>query len=138
MTQYDTIRYNTTTTTTTIPYNIYRHLYIEYNATQYKRIQVKVIAAVMKQLKQLQRKPRKKSEALLGFKPMTSAIPVRPLSTEMKPRWRLVTRASSIYTRYMKRVQIKCSNTTPFSAILNKRMILIRVDFFGETSLYIM
>ena len=40
-------------------------------------MQVKVIFAVVKQLKQLQRKPRKKSEAPLGFKPMTSVIPVR-------------------------------------------------------------
>ena len=40
-------------------------------------MQVKVIFAVVKQLKQLQRKPRKKSEAPMGFKPMTSVIPVR-------------------------------------------------------------
>ena len=37
---------------------------------------VKVILAVVKQLKQLQRKPRKNSEASTGFEPMTSAISV--------------------------------------------------------------
>ena len=37
-------------------------------------IEVKVTLAVMKQLKQLQRKPRKNYEASTGFKPMTSAI----------------------------------------------------------------
>ena len=40
-------------------------------------IQVKVIFAVVKQLKQLQRKARNKSEARTGFEPMTSAILVQ-------------------------------------------------------------
>ena len=37
-----------------------------------KRIVVKLILAVMKQLKQLQRKPRKNSEASTGFEAMTN------------------------------------------------------------------
>ena len=41
-------------------------------------IQVKVILAVMKQLKQLQRKTRNNFEAPTGFKPMTSAIDPLP------------------------------------------------------------
>ena len=45
------------------------------------RILVKVILAVVKQLKQLQRKPRKNSEASTGFEPMTSTILV-PCSTD--------------------------------------------------------
>ena len=49
---------------------------------------MKVILAVMKQLKQLQRKPRTNSEASTGFEPMTYAIPVR-CSTDraMKPHF---------------------------------------------------
>ena len=38
---------------------------------------VKAILTVMKQLKELQRKPGKNSEASMGFKPMTSTIPVQ-------------------------------------------------------------
>ena len=46
---------------------------------------VKVILTVMKQLKQLQRKPRKKSEASTGFEPVTSTIPVQCSTiTELK------------------------------------------------------
>ena len=42
----------------------------------YKKLQVKVILAVVKQLsKQLQIEPRKNSEASTGFEPMASAIP---------------------------------------------------------------
>ena len=37
-------------------------------------MEVKVILTVMKQLKQLQRKPRKNSEAQTGFEPMTTSI----------------------------------------------------------------
>ena len=44
------------------------------------RIEVKEIFAVVKQLKRLQIKPRKKSEAPTGFKPMTSTIPIRRYS----------------------------------------------------------
>ena len=42
----------------------------------YCRIQVKVIFTVLKDLKQLQKKSRKKSKASTGFEPMTPAIPV--------------------------------------------------------------
>ena len=62
---------------------------------------VKVIFAVMKQLKQLQRKPRKKSEASTGFEPMTSAIPVRcSTNWAMKPRWKQVKSEFNLYTLY--------------------------------------
>ena len=37
-------------------------------------MKVKVILTVMKQLKELQKKPRKKSEASTGFEPVTSTI----------------------------------------------------------------
>ena len=39
-------------------------------------VEVKLIFAVVKQLKQLQRKTRKKSETSMGFETMTSTIPV--------------------------------------------------------------
>ena len=49
-------------------------------------------------------KPRKKSGAPTGFKPMTSAIPVRcSTNWAMKPRCSR-SGASSIYTHYMKRM----------------------------------
>ena len=43
------------------------------NFTQLKELllQVKVILAVMKEIKQLQRKPRKMSESPTGFEPIT-------------------------------------------------------------------
>ena len=44
--------------------------------TVIQTLQVKVIFTVKKQLTQLQRKPRKKSEASMGFEPMTSVIQV--------------------------------------------------------------
>ena len=52
-----------------------------------RALEVKEIVAAVKQLKQLQIKPRKNSEAPTGFEPMTSVIPVR-CSTDwaIKPR----------------------------------------------------
>ena len=48
-----------------------------------KEILVKGILTVMKQLKQLERKPRKNYKASMGFKSMTSTIPVHALPTEL-------------------------------------------------------
>ena len=56
-------------------------------------IQVKVIFAVVKQLKQLQRKPRKNSEASRRFETMTSAILVRCSTNwamDREPCWKRV------------------------------------------------
>ena len=56
-------------------------------------------------LKQLQIKPRKNSEAPVGFKPMTSTIPVRyALPTELWSLTRSRSGASSICTRYVKKM----------------------------------
>ena len=65
-------------------------------------LQVKVIFAVLKQLKQLQRKPRKKnSEALTWFKPMTSAISVWcSANWSMKPCWKQVKSEFNLYPSY--------------------------------------
>ena len=62
---------------------------------------MKVILAVMKQLKQLQRKPRTNSEASTGFEPMTYAIPVR-CSTDwaMKPRCKQLESEFDLYPLY--------------------------------------
>ena len=50
-------------------YEIINHFLILYTAD--KTIQVKVIFAVVKQVTRLQRKPRKNSEAPMGFEPIT-------------------------------------------------------------------
>ena len=44
-----------------------KHMHCRESIRYYKRIQVKVILAVVKQLKQLQRKPRKNYVASTGF-----------------------------------------------------------------------
>ena len=66
------------------------------------RVEVKVIFTVVKQLiKQLQRKPRKNSEAWTGFEPMTSVIPVRcSTNWAMKPRWKQVKSEFNLYPLY--------------------------------------
>ena len=62
---------------------------------------VKVIFAVMKQLKQLQRKPRKKSEASTGFEPMNFIILMQHSTNwAMKPRWKQVKSEFNLYTLY--------------------------------------
>ena len=59
-------------------------------------IEVKVILTVVKQLKQLERKPRKKSEASTGFEP--TAILVRcSTNWAMKPRWKQVKCEFNLY-----------------------------------------
>ena len=64
-----------------------------------------VILTVMKQLKQLQRKPRKTPEISMGLNLWTPRYRCDALTTEL---WSLVgsrSGASSIYTRFMKRVR---------------------------------
>ena len=66
----------------------------------------KVILTVMKQLKELQNKPRKNSEASTGFEPVTSTIPVQCSTiTELLSLGGSRSRLNSIYTCYMKRVR---------------------------------
>ena len=69
-------------------------------------IQVKVTVTVMKQLKQLQIKPRKNYKAPTGFKPMTSMILVLcSADWAMKPRWKEVRYEFNLYPLlYMKRM----------------------------------
>ena len=64
-------------------------------------VEVKEIFAVVSQLQQLQIKPRKNSEASMGFEPMTSAIPVR-CSTDwaMAPRGKQVMCELNLYVLY--------------------------------------
>ena len=59
--------------------------------------------AVMKQLKQLQRKPRKKeSEASTGFEPMASMIPVCcSTNWAMKPHWKHVKYEFNLYPLWL-------------------------------------
>ena len=49
----------------------YIYIYIILYTVADKKIQVKVIGAVLKQVKRLQRKPRKNSEAPMGYEPIT-------------------------------------------------------------------
>ena len=74
-------------------YSVKEIMCIWYKSYIWTADKVKVIFAVVKQLEQLQRKPRKKFWGFNAtrFEPMTSAIPVR-CSTKwaIKPRWKQV------------------------------------------------